>query len=389
MLHRSGLITVLFLLLSSCLYAQQKVSGRVTDKNTGTPIAFATIQVKGEKSTLTNENGEFDLMVKELPVSIIISHLNFEGVSATINNTVSSLSLVPKTLTLKEVSVGNPALAIMQEASDKAMKNYDHATYGKAFLRQIAYEGDKPTYMNEIFLNAEWKPFGLIAWHPTEARHLKAVKGISYSNTSFFSFILSGYLANSVHKKPLLVSKNYIFKLEGTFEQNGEEIAKISCIPTSDLKGDKRFEGSYYINTVTNDVLKIEGVIKAMNFKASGPVTITNKETTFIAQYKLNAAGDNVLDYSIFNSSNRLRILGIGTQSTSLFSTLYMISDQPVNKEELEEVSSKINDSNLVKAMTYNEEFWKKNQGIKRTEKEKDAIEILEKIPQKNNANHF
>jgi len=383
MMHRSGLITIFFILLSTCLYAQQKVSGRLTDKNTGTAIAFATVQVKDGKSTLTNESGEFDLMVKGLPVTFIISHLNYQGVTVNINNTANSLSLTPKSLTLQEVSVGNPALAIMQEASDKAMKSYDHATYGKAFLRQTAYESGKPTYMNEIFLNAEWKPFGLIAWHPTEARHLKAVNGISYSNTSFFSFILSGYLANSVHKKPLLISKNYTFKLEGTFEQDGQEIAKISCTPIASLKGEKRFEGIYYINTVTNNVLKIEGTIKAMNFKASGPVSITNKETTFIAQYKLNEAGYNVLDYSIFNSSNRLRILGIGTQTTELYSTLYMISDEAVNKEELQEVSSKINDSSLVKAMIYNEDFWKNNQGIKRTEKEKDAIEILEKIPQK------
>jgi len=32
--------------------------------------------------------------------------------------------------------------------------------------------------------------------------------------------------------------------------------------------------------------------------------------------------------------------------------------------------------------MTYNETFWRNNQGVKRTEKEQSAIEILEKTPQ-------
>lgn len=367
------------------MYAQQKLSGMVTDRGTGLPIPYVTVQAKNAKSSLTNENGEFELTVAQLPVKLLVSHLNYAGATFEISSTTSSLKLAldAKTLTLKEVSVGNPGAAIMQEVSDKALKNYDHSTYGKAFLRQIAYEGNEPTYMNEIFLDAEWKPYGLIAWHPTQARHLKALKGISYTNTSFFSFILSGYLANSVHKKPLLrkVDSLYTFKLIGTYDQNGEEIAKIACIPKAILKG-KRFEGIYYVNTVRNDVIKIEGTIKGMYFQTSGPVSIKNKETTFIAQYKLNSTGDNVLDYSLFNTKNKLKILGFGAQDTDLYSTLYMVEDEQISKKELKEVSGTIDDSSLVKAMNYDADFWKKNQGLKRTEKEQSSIQILEKIPQ-------
>ena len=89
----------------------------------------------------------------------------------------------------------------MQDATDKALKTYNKSNFGKAFLRQIAYEANEPVYLNEIWMDAEWKPYGLIGWHPTEARHLQGQKGISYTNTSFFSFIFSGYLANSFHKK--------------------------------------------------------------------------------------------------------------------------------------------------------------------------------------------
>jgi hypothetical protein len=383
--NKGGIVVFLLLLSFNCLYAQQKLSGTVLDKGTGQAIPYATVQAKNTRSSLTNENGEFDLIVPQLPAKLLVSHLNYAGASVDIS-TVSSaikISLEAKTLTLKEVTVGNPGAAIMQDVSDKAMKNFEHSTYGKAFLRQIAYEGGEPSYMNEIFMNAEWKPYGLIAWHPTEARHLKATKGISYTNTSFFSFILSGYLANSIHKKPLLkkVDSLYTFKLVGTYDQNGEEIAKILCSPKPTLKG-KRFEGFYYVNTVRNDVLKIEGTIKGMYFQTNGPVSIKNKETTFIAQYKLNSKGSNVLDYSILNTRNKLKVLGFGAQDTDLFSTLYMVEDDQISKTELKEVSGTIDDSSLVKAMNYNEDFWKKNQGIKRTVKEQSSIEILEKIPQ-------
>ena len=378
----TALLLVFFLPLT---YAQHKISGVVVEKNSGTPVSFATIQMKNVNSTLTNENGEFELSAPALPAEVSVSHLNYGAVIVKFTDATAVLriTLEPKTLILKEVTIGNPATAIMQDVSDKALKNYERSNYGKAFLRQIAYENGQPTYMNEIFMNAEWKPYGLIAWQPTQARHLKAAKGISYTNTSFFSFILSGYLANSVHKKPLLrkVDSLYKFKMAGTYDQNGQEIAKIICTPKPALKG-KRFEGIYYINTATNDVLKIEGVIKGMYFSSQGPVSVTNKEAVFIAQYKLNAAGDNVLDYSIFNTTNRLKVLGFGTQDTDLFSTLYMVDNTQFNKNELKEVSGTIDDSSLVKAMTYDADFWNQNQGIKRTAKEKASIEILEKIPQ-------
>ncbi|AMP99397.1 hypothetical protein AY601_2508 [Pedobacter cryoconitis] len=382
-MYKSGTVLFLLLLFSSiCVLAQQRISGVIVEKNTGSPVVFATVQAQNQKSTLTNGNGEFELTVTSLPVTLLITHLNYAGGSFEVKTADAQLKieLDPQVMTLKEVSVGNPAIAIMQDVTNKALKTYNKSNFGKAFLRQIAYEANEPIYLNEIWMDAEWKPYGLIGWHPTEARHLQGKKGISYTNTSFVTFVLSGYLANSFHKKPLLkrVDSLYTFKLAGTYLQDGEEIAKIICTPKRELK-EKRFEGAYYVNTVTNNVLKIEGVIKGMFFKSNGPVSIKNKETEFIAQYRLNKQGDNVLDYAVFNSTNRLKMLGFGVQDTDLYSTLYMMDDAHINQNILEEVSSTINDSNLVKAMTYNEDFWKKNPGIKRTAREQAAIEILEK----------
>jgi hypothetical protein len=380
-------ITILFLLLLSApLIAQQKLNGIITEKNTGKPIAYATVQETSARRTLTNENGEFEISVTQLPVNLTITHLNYTTVILAVKTTGPALEIAldPQIFTLREVAVGNPAIAIMQEVSNKAIKTYDKPYYGKAFLRQIAYEDDKPTYLNEIFFDAAWKAFALISWHPTQARHLKGKNGISYTNLSFFSFVLSGYLGNSVHKKPLLkrVDSLYTFKLEGTYLQNGQEIAKIRCTPKPILKG-KCFAGVYYVNTVTNDVLKIEGTVNGFKMSGKGPVSVINKESVLIAQYKLNEQGDNVLDYAVFNSLNRMKVFGIGTLNTGLYATLYMTGDENINKAELQEVKPEINDNDLVKAINYNDDFWKNNPGIRRTEKEQAAIEILEKIPQK------
>ena len=77
-----------------------------------------------------------------------------------------------------------------------------------------------------------------------------------------------------------------------------------------------------------------------------------------------------------------LKIVGIGAKTTDLYSTLYMIEGLPVNKTELRSIQGEIEDSAIAKATIYEEDFWKNNQGIKRTAKEQSSIEILEKTPQ-------
>jgi len=385
-MYKPVALTFLFLLITfSLAKAQQKLHGRITEQNTGMPIAFATVQVKDAKRALSNENGEFELSVSTSPVNITVSHLNYIGISLQVSNPdqLLKISMAPQVMTLKEVAVGNPAIAIMQEVSDQAREHINQSFYRKAFLRQIAYSSDKPTYLNEIFFDAEWKAFSLTAWHPTEARHLTGSRGISYDNLSYFLFLISGYLPNNMNIKPLtkMVDSVYNFKLSGTYQQNGQEIAKIFCKPKAGLKK-LNFEGYYYVNTVTNTVVKMEGTFNDMKFTGGGPVSVKIEEIIFSAQYKTDKAGNSILDYASFNAVNKLKVLGMGIQRSAFSSILYLMDEDNIHKSELNPVKINVNDSQLTKAMTYNETFWKNNQGIKRTEKEQSAIEILEKTPQ-------
>ena len=387
MIRKTTLTLLLLIAVTSSIYAQHKISGTLSDKTTGSAVAFATVQLKNAKSTLTNENGEFEISCPSLPAIVLISHLNYQSISIQVSTTDQPLKikLVPQVVTLKDVTVGNPAIAIMQEASNKAYQIKNQSFYGRAFLRQIAYEGEEPTYMNEIFFDAEWKPFSMVKWHPTQARHLQGANKLSYDNMSFITFISSGYLSNNEFTKPMArrVDSLYNFKLVASYQQNGQEIVKINCIPKSGSKPKKlQFHGYYYVNTVTNDVLKIEGDIKGLKLSGWGPLTFKNKMATFSAQYKLNAEGFNVLDYVIFNTSNLFKIAGIKAKTTDVYSTLCMIDEQAGDKSELKSINIQINDSDLARKLSYTDEFWKNNQVIKRTEKEQTAIEILEKIPQ-------
>ncbi|MDZ7604927.1 MAG: carboxypeptidase-like regulatory domain-containing protein [Cyclobacteriaceae bacterium] len=56
-----------------------KISGRVTGAEDGEPVAFASITLPDvTKGTSTNEEGEFELDVTELPIQITVSHIAYE-----------------------------------------------------------------------------------------------------------------------------------------------------------------------------------------------------------------------------------------------------------------------------------------------------------------------
>ena len=90
-------------------FAQEtNISGKLTDSETGKPLAGASINVKGKLiGTITGEDGNFQLTVnkQKLPFFILITLISHETkeVEITKNNQPVNLSLSPKTALLNEV----------------------------------------------------------------------------------------------------------------------------------------------------------------------------------------------------------------------------------------------------------------------------------------------
>lgn len=98
--------TAFFLLLSSSLFAQQTVQGRISDDK-GTPLSGATVQVKGTAtSARTNEQGTFSLSVPSASSVLVISFVGHEPKEIAIKNqSTVNVSLVPANATMGEVVV--------------------------------------------------------------------------------------------------------------------------------------------------------------------------------------------------------------------------------------------------------------------------------------------
>src|SRR5690606_29693520 len=88
--------------------AQAQSAGVVRDRETGLPIRSATINI-GNLRTTTDAGGRFSLAAfTSFPITISASHIGYEPASITLYaapDTVLHLSLLPKTIGLKEVRV--------------------------------------------------------------------------------------------------------------------------------------------------------------------------------------------------------------------------------------------------------------------------------------------
>jgi outer membrane receptor protein involved in Fe transport len=102
-----------FLLAGLCvqtiLLAQAvTIRGKVTSKETGQPIAAASVMVKGAaKGALAGEDGAFALSVKALPVTVAVSSIGFEPLELEVKTGDDiSVSLQPQSLLTQGVVVG-------------------------------------------------------------------------------------------------------------------------------------------------------------------------------------------------------------------------------------------------------------------------------------------
>ena len=102
------LLLLALLLCSQLLWAQTKIiSGKVTDAKDGTPIAGASVIVKGASSgTMTGADGTFSLHVPEKASTLTFSYLGYDSKEVAIAGTSIDVSMVTgQTKNLDEVVV--------------------------------------------------------------------------------------------------------------------------------------------------------------------------------------------------------------------------------------------------------------------------------------------
>ncbi|MFT5103706.1 MAG: hypothetical protein ACI86C_001366 [Candidatus Latescibacterota bacterium] len=136
----------LFLIFTTFLYAQTKVSGEVKDEF-GEPIAFANVIFKdSNEGTITNENGRFYLESNEAYTGIWVSFIGYERTNIALEKSITYdlvVSLKEEASSLNEVVIvtgklskkNNPAIDILRKIwenkRDNGVKKLNHYSYDK------------------------------------------------------------------------------------------------------------------------------------------------------------------------------------------------------------------------------------------------------------------
>jgi hypothetical protein len=103
-----GYLVLSLLLLSSSLFAQTTVTGKVIGSSDKQPVPFATVQVKGERgATQTATDGTFSIRITKSSGTLVISAVGFETMQVPVNGTAALgiLTLNASTSTLNDIVV--------------------------------------------------------------------------------------------------------------------------------------------------------------------------------------------------------------------------------------------------------------------------------------------
>ncbi|MEP6582926.1 MAG: TonB-dependent receptor [Ginsengibacter sp.] len=106
-MRKLTLLVALLLSSAACLFSQSKeVSGKITDSNTGSPIAGATITTEGaQKATISDPDGSFRITVNDKTESLQISYVGYTTQQVPIGAGFINASLQQEDRSLKEVVV--------------------------------------------------------------------------------------------------------------------------------------------------------------------------------------------------------------------------------------------------------------------------------------------
>jgi hypothetical protein len=161
--YRQGIMLLVWVLVSYQAGGQDvfmTLRGKIIDAQSGQPIPFASIQLKGSGTgTASNALGEFIFKIREKHAAdtLLVSCIGYKTMVYPLRQSgtrVINLRLETATVVLKEVTV-NPksGFDILKEAFAKVPENYDTSDVQlTAFYQENILLGEKELAFNEAVL---------------------------------------------------------------------------------------------------------------------------------------------------------------------------------------------------------------------------------------------
>jgi len=276
------------LIISNVTLSQSKmIHGIVVDSDNKTPLPLANIQVINNNfGTSTNFAGEFSIAAPNLPLVFKISYVGYSpevvSISEDDTSTILHIYLKQKPIQLSEVEIkaqDTVAINLVKKLFNKLENEQDYRYGAKAFYRQYGLGDTTYTEIIEMFFNLLAGNNGIINKVIEQGRYAMArrtandttplfsVTNLSdlstkyfvlyQENDSFLSFL--PFVKKTSVYRPIRkdIEELYYFKLVGSYETDGKNIAIISFVPKPGV--DKpAFSGSMYIDLKNLTLISIK-----------------------------------------------------------------------------------------------------------------------------------
>jgi len=291
--RRIGLV-VISLVMATAVYGQQKVEGKVVDRETGKPIPFASIGILGTAmGTSSNLDGEFSLLIPE-GASIKVSCVGYVSLMVSSPDDMKVIRLTPFTIELNEIVVTHRpinARKVVQRALASTGRNYTN----QSFLQQFFYRHyckDNSVYGRlieafvDVWKHQGYKPFRKQAGDKEEIRvtHLRrsldnTLAAQGHTPISIKSALQADIVAYQTVEKNQYLNmyaeisnlkvdfENYTFRFDGITAFDGGDVYKIgytykddSIATTSGYIPAPKARGTLYISTDSYAIVKVEDV---------------------------------------------------------------------------------------------------------------------------------
>lgn len=258
MIKPSILLLFSILFFHSQATAQRQVTGKIVDAGTGEPLPSAHVIIKDTyQGTITNEDGEYRLLVKEFPATLVVRFLGFESqeqeVPSTGNAPVDFL-MRESVSEMGEITVTgeDPAISIMREViRRKQIWRENLKTYkAEAYTRQQLKNDTSIVSITESVSIAYWdKLRGSREVLKSRRQTANIDAGNNFAGVSYLpnfyddNLDIAGFDVVGITNPKAL--SYYTFKLEDIQSIDNQVVYEISV--TSNRKLQPLFEGTIYV----------------------------------------------------------------------------------------------------------------------------------------------
>ncbi|MBO4316650.1 MAG: carboxypeptidase-like regulatory domain-containing protein [Prevotella sp.] len=374
-----GRMIALWLGMMLCMMkvsAQLHIVSRVVDVKTGEPLPFASIYINGDRNTISNEEGEFVIDADSTDV-LRITYVGYRKMMVSANEVGDRICLSTEGYALGEVEVFG-ADYIITKVMKRIKKEYKEHKWEEAnfFYRQTSRAGLTSTSFLEAFFVAR-PAIQLRKLSFAKGRFVTVAGALTVNPINYFTFAevpISSVPIVSLSDELVPLDDNYqnYYHAECQTITDGERrVFVVSFVPKKSAR--KAIEARVYVDGKTFQLLKYEGkgLKDAVRNEYQGGAHIVPIDYSFVVNCQLDHGFTEVqsVHFNVHYTDK-----GKYFETTGI---LYNVAERYVEgKHKMKFYDNLIE---VIKQQDYDSEFWRKNEIVKRTPMEEEAINLFER----------